>query len=228
MPVIFFFYIPLFLFRSLFLSSFFTRLCQDCSMSIISWRSAGARMPRNDVTFDSRAAVSRDVARYKYMNMDLEKVLVALVYIFARLCNVCQTNFSEKGKTETTAVFESLATVRLARNLVVRASYHEMIGTRPCQFCVTLISSLSFPPSFSSFSFLPMHTRIQYNARILNVPRFNIGTSKVVILFFSCKCYCKEFYIHLASQHLSYTITIIAVFSFLSSDIDGLYTLWQK
>lgn len=183
----FFFIFLFFLFRSLFLSSFFTRLCQDCSMSIISWRENAAE--RRYVRFES-CCVSRcrTLQVYEYGS---RRVLVALVYIFARSCNICRTNFSEKGKTETTAVFESLATVRLARNLVVRASYHEMIGTRPCQFCVTLISSLSFPPSFFSFSFLPTHTRIQYNARILNVPRFNIGTSKVVILFFSCKCYCK-------------------------------------
>lgn len=141
-------------------------------------------MPRNDVTFDSRAAVSRDVARYKYMNMDLEEYSsLSYTYSLARATSVERIS-AKRGNTETTAVFESLATVRLARNLVVRASYHEMIGTRPCQFCVTLISSLSFPPSFFSFSFLPTHTRIQYNARILNVPRFNIGTSKVVILFF--------------------------------------------
>lgn len=142
-------------------------------------------MPRNDVTFDSRAAVSRDVARYKYMNMDLEEYSsLSYTYSLARATSVERIS-AKKGKTETTAVFESLATlVRLARNLVVRASYHETIGTRPCQFRVTLISSLSFPPSFFSFSFLPTHTRIQYNARILNVPRFNIGTSKVVILFF--------------------------------------------
>lgn len=138
---------------------------------------------RRYVRFESCCVSRRRALRvYEYGS---RRVLVALVYIFARSCNVCRTNFSEKGKTETTAVFESLATlVRLARNLVVRASYREMIGTRPRRFCVTLISSLSFPPPFFSFSFLPTHTRIQYNARILNVPRFNIGTSKVVILFF--------------------------------------------
>lgn len=102
---LFFFYIPLFLFRSLFLSSFFTRLCQDCSMSIISWRENAAE--RRYVRFES-CCVSRCCRTLQVYEYGSRRVLVALAYIFARSCNVCRTNFSEKGKTENDSSFRIL------------------------------------------------------------------------------------------------------------------------
>jgi len=91
--------------------------------------------------------------------------------------------FREK-ETETTAVFESSMTVRITRNtscgsreLLLRNDRNS--ACHLYEFCVTnYFSFLCF-----LFFFLLTHIRL-HNARTLKCPiSFNIGTSKVVILF---------------------------------------------
>lgn len=108
--------------------------------------------------------------------------------------NVLIINYSRyqipRKETETTAFFESLMTVRIignsschSRQLLLRMTIITMIGTWPVISANFVTNYFSFL-CFLFFSFLLTHICL-HNACILKCPTsFNIGTSKVVILFY--------------------------------------------